>query len=112
MRRPVVLLALILVALLGALAAKGLLVQPPPLRAQSAQGEFDPARAKGQLATILGDQRPHPSDTEASDLVHARLVGQLRQMGLQPILRDQFACNELYKQRGVSCATFPARASC
>jgi hypothetical protein len=104
MRRPVVLLALILVALLGALAAKGLLVQPPPLRAQSAQGEFDPARAKGQLATILGDQRPHPSDTEASDLVHARLVGQLRQMGLQPILRDQFACNELYKQRGVSCA--------
>jgi hypothetical protein len=104
MRRPVILLALVLAVLLGALAAKGLLVQPRPLRAQSAPGEFDATRAKGRLATILGDQRPHPSDTEASDRVRARLVGQLRQMGLKPIVRDQFACNELYKQRGVSCA--------
>jgi hypothetical protein len=104
MRRPVILLAFTLVALLGALAAKGLLVQPTPLRAQSAPGEFDAARAKQRLAAILGDQRPHPSDTEASDVVRTSLVPQLRQMGLQPIVRDQFACNELYKQRGVSCA--------
>src|SRR5207302_3650217 len=28
----------------------------------------------------------------------------LRQMGLDPVVRDQLACNELYKSRGVSCA--------
>jgi hypothetical protein len=36
--------------------------------------------------------------------VRARIVGLLRQMGLDPVVRDQLACNELYKQRGVSCA--------
>jgi len=104
MRRPLVLLAFVFIALLSAMAAKGLLIQPPPIRAQNAPGEFDARRAKERLAYILGDQRPHPSDTETSDLVRARLVGQLRQMGLRPVVRDQFVCNELYKQRGVSCA--------
>src|SRR5207237_1483264 len=32
------------------------------------------------------------------------LIAMLEQIGLMPIVRDQFACNELYKQRGVSCA--------
>ena len=104
MRRPILLLALLFVAMLGALAAKGLLVQPPPLRSNNFAGQFDANRAKARLAYILGDQRPHPSDTEASDLVRARLVAQLQQAGLNPIVRDQLACNELYKQRGVSCA--------
>ncbi len=104
MRRPVILLALVLIVLLGTLAAKGLLIQPPPLRTQSASGQFDATRAKERLAYILGDQRPHPSDTPDSDLVRARLIGQVQQLGLHPIVRDQFACNELYKQRGVSCA--------
>jgi hypothetical protein len=104
MRKPIVILALVLVALLGAMAAKGLLEQPPALRSQSAPGEFDAARAKARLAVILGDQRPHPADTPASDQVRARLVAQLQQIGLTPIVRDQFACNELFKQRGVSCA--------
>jgi hypothetical protein len=104
MRRPVILLALVLAAILGAMAAKSLLVQPPALRASNAPGQFDAKRAKGRLAYILGDQRPHPSDTPASNLVRARLIAQLKQIGLTPIVRDQFACNELYKQRGVSCA--------
>ena len=104
MRRPVILLALVLVALLAAMAAKSLLVQPPALRSANAHGQFDAARAKERLAYILGDQQPHPSDTDASDIVRARLIAQLEQIGLTPIVRDQFACNELYKQRGVSCA--------
>ena len=104
MRKAVVVLGLILSALLGAMAAKGLLVQPPPLRAAHVPGQFDAPRAKQRLATILGDQRPHPADTPASDLVRARLVAQLKQMGLNLVVRDQLACNELYKQRGVSCA--------
>ena len=104
MRRPVILLALLLAALLGAMAAKNLLVQPPALRASNSPGEFNAVRAKERLAAILGDQRPHPSDTPASDLVRARLIAQIQQIGLTPIVRNQFACNELYKQRGVACA--------
>ena len=97
-------LTLLFVALLGAMAATPLLEQPPALRHQSAAGQFEAQRAKARLARILGDQRPHPADSEAGDQVRARLIAQLQQMGLKPIVRDQFACNELYKQRGVSCA--------
>ena len=97
-------LALLLVALLGAMAIAPLLEQPPALRIQSGPAQFDAIRAKTRLAFLIGDQRPPPADTSADDQVRGRLVTQLRQLGLQPIVRDQLACNELYKQRGVSCA--------
>jgi len=97
-------LALLFVALLGALAATPLLEQPPARRTQSQPGEFNALRAKARLAFILADQRPHPADTPADDQVRARLVAELQQSGLKPLVRDQLACNELYKQRGVSCA--------
>jgi hypothetical protein len=47
-----------LLALLLVLAAKGLLIQPPPI----ASTGFDAARATARLERILGDQRPHPVD--------------------------------------------------
>jgi len=104
MRKEVCWLALLLIALLGAMAVTDQLEQPPALRSQSAPGEFDSTRAKLRLAFILGDQQPHPADSAADDQVRARLVMTLRQMGVTPIVRDELACNELYKQRGVSCA--------
>lgn len=104
MRRPTILLALLLVGLLALMGSKSWLAEAPALRAHNAAGQFDASRARSRLAFILGDQRPHPADTAADDLVRERLVATLRQMGLQPVVRDQLACNELYKQRGVSCA--------
>jgi hypothetical protein len=104
MRKDSLWLALLLLALLGAMSVTGQLEQAPPLRTHSAPGEFDAVRAKGRLALILGDQRPHPADTASDDEVRGRLVGELRRLGLSPIVRDQLVCNELYKQRGVSCA--------
>ncbi|MES2136702.1 MAG: M20/M25/M40 family metallo-hydrolase [Pseudomonadota bacterium] len=104
MRRRTLLYVLVVLALLGAMAAKGVLVGPPPLRATATPGQFDAVRAKARLAAILGDQKPHPADSIADDGVRARLVGQLEALGLHPVVRDQLACNELYKQRGVSCA--------
>src|SRR5204863_1505448 len=44
MRRPIVLLGLLLVALLASMAAKSWLVQTPPVRASSATGEFNANR--------------------------------------------------------------------
>ena len=104
MRRSMILFALVLLAMLGAMSAKTFLAQAPALRTQSAAGEFDAKRAKARLAYLLGDQRPHPADSPADDEVRAKLVATLEQMGVTPIVRDQFACNELYKQRGVACA--------
>ena len=104
MRRPTLLLTLVLLALLGATSAKSLLVQIPPARAQSATDEFDANRAKARLAVVLGDEGPHPTDTSANDKVQQRIVGHLSGMGLRPIVRDEIACNELYKSRGVACA--------
>jgi hypothetical protein len=104
MRRSTLLLAALLLSLMALMVAKSWLVQAPPLRAQSAAGEFDARRAKARLAFILGDQRPHPADTAASDAVRARLVEAIRRIGLNPVVPDEFACNALFKQRGVSCA--------
>jgi hypothetical protein len=103
-RRPILLLAAVLLGLLAAMAAKSLLVEVPPLRPQSVAGQFDANRAKARLAFILGDEMPHPADSDAGDVVRARLVSLLSGMGLNPLVRDNQACNELYKQRGVSCA--------
>ena len=96
--------ALILVALLGAMALTGLIEQPPSLRLHSGPDQFDAARAKGRLAELLGDQRPHPANSPADDAVRARLATMLGSLGLKPIIRDQFSCNTLVKRRGVSCA--------
>jgi hypothetical protein len=53
---------------------------------------------------VLGDQRPHPADSPADDAVRTRIVAELRQMGIAPLVRDQFACNSFEKARVVSCA--------
>jgi hypothetical protein len=103
MRRSILLLAAFLVAVLGAMAAKSVLIDLPPPR-QAPAGVFDAHRAKARLAFVLGDERPHPTDTVANDQVRDRIVGLLTGMGLAPVIRDQLACNELYKSRGVSCA--------
>ena len=104
MRRSAILLGIVLIFLLGAMAAAPLLEQPPLLRSHNGPVQFDATRAKARLAAILGDQRPHPADSAADDQVRERLIASLAELGLRPIVRDQLACNELYKQRGVSCA--------
>ena len=104
MRKPILYFVLVLVALLGAMAAKAWLIELPPVRADNAAGQFSAERAAGRLAFVLGDQRPHPADSDANDLVRGKIVSLLQSMGVQPIVRDQIACNELFKQRGVSCA--------
>jgi len=103
MRRQILLLA-VLLGVLGAMAAKSWLIDLPPVRSHNKVGDFSAERAAGRLAFVLGDQRPHPADTAANDLVRGKIVTLLQSMGLKPIVRDQMACNELFKQRGVSCA--------
>lgn len=74
-------------------------VDPP----NSLKTEFDTARAIGRLKIILGDERPHPIDTEANDAVLERLLLQIRQLGFTPEVRDRFHCNDVRKGAAI-CA--------
>ena len=102
MRRDTLLALAVVILVLGAMAAKSMFVSLPPLR--NTPGVFNAERAKARLAFILGDQAPHPADSPADDMVRARLIATLRQMGLTPVVRDQFACNDFQKARLVACA--------
>ena len=102
MRRETLLALGLVILLLAASAGKSLLISLPPAR--SSPGEFDANRAKARLAFVLGDQRPHPVDLPADDLVRARIVATLAQLGIKPIVRDQMVCNDFQKARLVACA--------
>ncbi|WP_395612991.1 M20/M25/M40 family metallo-hydrolase [Allosphingosinicella sp.] len=102
MKQAGILLGLAL-ALLAAMALKGaLLVLPSPPATESATS-FDANRAMARLTRILGDQRPHPVDSDAGDAVRDRLIAEMRNVGLEPRVTDDFVCNG---RRGaaVTCA--------
>jgi hypothetical protein len=101
MRRASLIACTVILLILAALAAKGMLVAAPPLH--RGPGQFDAIRAKARLAFVLGDQRPHPADSAGDDLVRGRLIATLQQEGLTPIVRDQVACNDFQKARLVAC---------
>ena len=69
-----------------------------------AKSEFDADRALERLARILGDERPHTVDTDANDAVRERLLGEIRAIGFEPEVRDDFACRPATRWNAVSCA--------
>jgi MFS family permease len=102
MRRNTLLAFAVILVVLAALAAKSLLISMPQVH--GGPGEFDARRAKARLAFVLGDQRPHPADSAADDAVRTRIVAELREIGIEPLVRDQLACNGFEKARVVACA--------
>ncbi len=64
---------------------------------------FDADRAIARLANILGDQRPHPTDSDANDAVEARLLAAIRQAGFQPTIDERFHCNNV-REGAAICA--------
>jgi hypothetical protein len=103
MKRSGVLLAAALALLVAAMGLKGRMLQLPEPAPASASG-FSADRAHGRLAYILGDQRPHPVDSAANDAVRAKLMQQMRLLGLDPQVTDDFACNGPKSAPSVSCA--------
>ena len=97
-------LGLLIAAILAALFLKGFALELPAVRAVNAPGEFDTARALARLARILGDERPHPVDTEANDAVRARLVAEIEAMGFAPEVRDDFTCRSAPGRARIHCA--------
>lgn len=93
-----------LLALLAAMVLKDALIVLPEMPEAPAAGRFDSSRAAGRLARILGDQRSHPVDSAANDAVRERLIAELRALGLEPRVSDDFACNGYGQGRAVTCA--------
>jgi hypothetical protein len=90
-------------ALLAAMALKGALIALPSPPDQPGSAAFDANRAMARLARVLGDQGPHPVDSVAGDAVRERLIAEMRAVGLDPRVTDDFACNGR-RGRAVSCA--------
>jgi len=53
---------------------------------------FNTDAAVARLTRILGDERPHSVDTDANDAVRERLLTEIRSLGFDPIVRDDFRC--------------------
>lgn len=64
---------------------------------------FDEERAIARLATILGDERPHPTDSDANDAVEARLLAEIREAGFEPVVNERFHCNDI-REGAAICA--------
>jgi len=104
MKRSATFLLVSLTLLVAAMILKGqLLTLPDPPRSVPA-GAFDTDRALARLQRILGDERPHPVDSDANDSVRERLLAELRAIGLQPVVTDDFTCNGGARTRTISCA--------
>ena len=75
-------------------------VGAPEIAADSA---FNTERAFQRLTTILGDETPHPVDSDANDLVRERLLDQIKSLGFEPIVRDEFHCST-HRSGAARCA--------
>jgi len=93
-----------LLLLIAALSLRGQLLELPEVPERVEARAFDTGRALARLRRVLGDERPHPVDSEAGDSVRERLVAELRALGLQTQVTDDFACNSHPKMQAVSCA--------
>jgi len=91
---------LVFALLLAGFALKGALVEPP----QASAGEFNTPRAIARLQRILGDERPHPVDSDADDAVRGRLIAELQAIGLQSRVQETNDCSAMPKTRFVSCS--------
>lgn len=90
-RRPpwaLVIFALLFAVLMGA----GFALTPPPLRTANAPEQFDAAAARERLARILGNEAPHPIDSDRQDFTRAALIAEIEALGLKPEVRERFAC--------------------
>lgn len=91
-------IAILIAVLFAVFMSHQRLAAPPPVDGGSG---FDAERALGRLERILGDERPHPVDSDANDAVRTRLIAEIEALGFDPIVRDDFQCWNLW---GAVCA--------
>ncbi len=75
-----------------------------PVRQANAAEQFDTSRAIGRLARILGDETPHPVDSDALDITRVRLLEEIRALGYTPEVTGQTACRSSISGASIRCA--------
>lgn len=82
-------LILVTLALFFVFLFRPLAVGPPSISPGHA---FNTERAFGYLERLLGDETPHPVDSDAGDIVRERLVDMISDLGFSPIVSDEVYC--------------------
>ncbi len=93
--------AMLILLLLISVAVRWRLDPVAPLGSDAAVGEFSAARAAKTLATVLGDEQPHPVDSHGANGVHQRIVSELEDLSYQVDVQDTTSCR---KYRYSTCA--------
>ncbi len=93
----------VLCALFAALMSAGVAFTLNPVRAEAHEGEFDTRTALARLERILGDEAPHPLDSEPHDRVREALLTEIRALGLSPEVREEFTCRSQQRAPIVDC---------
>jgi hypothetical protein len=104
MIRAVATLTIAILLLLAAMAAKNMLIVLPAPPTTPVARDFDANLAMRRLQRVLGDQQPHTVDSAANDQLRDRLIAEMRRVGLQPRVSDDFVCNNFARSRAVACA--------
>jgi hypothetical protein len=102
LRVPTILL--MMTALLFMFCFKGMVTRPPDKATTLFTTGFSTNAAVSRLGRLLGDERPHPVDSPANDLVRERILNEIKILGFTPLVRDDFACRGSRRYGGMSCA--------
>jgi hypothetical protein len=94
----------LLAALFVATMFAGLALTPDAVRQQNDPGQFNANAARERLVRILGDETPHPVDSDAEDIVRENLLREITALGFNPEVRDTFACRPQPRGPLVDCA--------
>ena len=92
-------LLLVMILLFAAFTLRSFMIGAP---AVDPDHPFNTQRAFERLERILGDETPHPVDSDANDAVRERLLTEITDLGFEPIVRDRFHCNQNFN--GIRCA--------
>jgi hypothetical protein len=67
---------------------------PAPKSADAPADEFSAVRAKAVLQQLVGNGVPHPVGSAANAAVRDGIVAQLKQLGYQPRVQEDFVCDD------------------
>jgi hypothetical protein len=84
-------LFLIVATLFVAFTIRQNLIQPPKV---DPSHDFNTERAFERLQRILGDENPHPVDSDANDALRERLISEVKAIGFNSIVTNRFYCNQ------------------
>ncbi|MEM1193550.1 MAG: M20/M25/M40 family metallo-hydrolase [Pseudomonadota bacterium] len=98
------LVLVIVAAAFAVITFAGTVVEPQTVRATNAADEFDTTRAFDRIATIMGEENPHPVDHPETARVRDRLTAMITAMGFDPQLTQHHVCDGVGSGRYLGCA--------